>query len=104
MYAIVEIGGKQYRVEKDAVINVDLVSSAETKELDFKSVVLFSNGTDIRMGKPYLDNVTVKATVMGETKGDKVRGVKFKKRKNYTRTFGHRAKYLTLKIQDVAVG
>jgi len=103
MYAIVEIGGKQYRVEKDAVINVDLVSGDDTKELAFKSVILLSNESDVRMGQPYLENVTVKATVIGQTKGDKVRGMKFKKRKNYTRTFGHREKYLQIKIDDVAV-
>ncbi len=104
MYAIVEIGGKQYRVEKDAVINVDVVTGPENKEITFESVVLFSDGGDVRLGQPYLDNVKVKASVLGETKGDKVRGVKFKKRKNYTRTMGHRQRYLKIQILDVAVG
>ena len=62
MYAIVEIGGKQYRVEKDVIINVDLVGDSETKEMAFKNVVLLSNDSDVRMGQPYLENVTVKAT------------------------------------------
>jgi large subunit ribosomal protein L21 len=104
MYAIVEIGGKQYRVEKDIVINVDAIAGPENKEMTFDSVILFSDGNDVKLGRPYLENVKVKATVLGETKGNKVRGVKFKKRKNHTRTFGHRHQYLTLKINDVAVG
>ncbi|MBN1534974.1 MAG: 50S ribosomal protein L21 [Spirochaetes bacterium] len=103
MYAIVEIGGKQYRVEKDAVINVDAIAEPDTKEMSFDSVIMISDGGDVKLGRPYLDNVKVKATVLGEKKGDKVRGMKFKKRKNYTRTFGHRHLYLTLKIDDLAV-
>ena len=97
MYAIVEIAGKQYKVEKDAVINVDRLKGSEGS-ITIDKVLLYSNENDIRIGKPYLNNVQIKAEVLGEIKGNKVFGIKFKKRKNYTRTIGHRAQYSQLKI------
>lgn len=102
MYAIIEVAGKQYKIEKDAVINVDRLKKAE-KDITIDKVLLYSGDGDIRVGKPYLNNVKVKAEVLGELKGNKVFGVKFKKRKNYTRTVGHRAVYSQLKISDVTV-
>jgi large subunit ribosomal protein L21 len=100
MYAIIEIAGKQYKIEKDSVLNVDRLEKAENN-ITIDKVLLYSNDGDIRVGKPYLNNVQVKAEVLGELKGNKVLGIKFKKRKNYTRTVGHRAIYSQLKISDV---
>jgi large subunit ribosomal protein L21 len=100
MYAIVEIAGKQYKIEKDMLINVDrLKKTGSSVTLD--KVLLYSNDNDIRIGNPYLNNVSVKAEVLGEVKGNKVSGIKFKKRKNYTRTIGHRAIYSQIKISEL---
>ncbi len=101
MYAIVEIAGKQYKIEKDAVINVDRLKKSDSS-ITLDKVLLYSNDNDIRVGKPYLSNVQVKAEVLGEIKGNKVLGVKFKKRKNYTRTIGHRALYSQIKISELS--
>jgi len=103
MYAIVEIAGKQYKIEKDAIVNVDRLKQAE-KNVTLDKVILYSNNGDVQVGQPYLSNVKVQAEVLGEVKGNKVFGIKFKKRKNYTRTIGHRAIYSQLKINDVVVG
>ena len=103
MYAIVEISGKQYKIEKDSIVNVDRLKSAE-KNLTLDKVILYSNNGDIQVGQPYLKNVKVQAELMGEVKGNKVFGIKFKKRKNYTRTIGHRAIYTQIKINAVVVG
>ena len=100
MYAIVEIAGKQYKIEKDAVIKVDRLKKADSN-ITLDKVLLYSNDSDIRIGKPYLNNVQIKAEVLGEIKGNKVFGVKFKKRKNYTRTIGHRTIFSQIKISDV---
>ena len=100
MYAIVEIAGKQYKIEKDAVVNVDRLKKSENK-IVLDKVLLYSNNDDIRIGKPYVNNVKINAEVLGEIKGNKVSGIKFKKRKNYTRTIGHRAIYSQIKISDV---
>jgi len=103
MYAIVEISGKQYKLEKDAIVNVDRLKTAD-KNLVLDKVILYSNDGDVKIGQPYLKNVKVKAEILGEVKGNKVFGIKFKKRKNYTRTIGHRAQYSQLKINEVVVG
>ncbi len=66
-------------------------------------VLLYANGDDVMIGQPYLSNVKVTAKILGQIQGRKVRGVKFKKRKNYTRTLGHRPHYSQLKISDLVV-
>ena len=102
MYAIVEIGGKQYKVEKDMTINVSKLSN-EGDELKIERVLLCADGENVLIGQPYLENVKVTAQVLGNSKGKKVRGVKFKKRKNYTRTLGYRPEYTRLKINEVLI-
>ena len=64
-------------------------------------MLLYVDEENVLIGQPYLDNVTVTATVIGDIRGKKVRGIKFKKRKNYTRTFGFRPDYTQLKIVQV---
>ncbi|HOO72787.1 MAG TPA: 50S ribosomal protein L21 [Spirochaetota bacterium] len=103
MYAIVEIAGKQYKAEKDAVINVDRMKEDAGKELVLDRVLLYADGGTVKIGQPYLDSVKIKAEVLGEIKGKKVRGIKFKKRKNYTRTLGHRPVYSQLKVKDLVL-
>jgi large subunit ribosomal protein L21 len=103
MYAIAEINGKQYKVEKDATISVDRFTDVEKNDLTLETVLLYADGENVLVGKPYLDNVKIKATLLGEEKGTKVKGVKFKKRKNYTRTLGHRTIFSQLKINEFII-
>ncbi|PKL35676.1 MAG: 50S ribosomal protein L21 [Spirochaetae bacterium HGW-Spirochaetae-1] len=103
MYAIVEIAGKQYKVEKDITIEVDKLDRQENEDFDIDKVILFANGDDVQVGQPYLAGVKVKVQFIKNIKSKKVRGVKFKKRKNYTRTLGHRQNYSQLKIKDLVV-
>lgn len=100
MYAIIELGGKQYKIEKDMTVYVD---KTEDNKVSIDKVLMYVDGDNVLIGKPYLKNVKVDATVVGEEKGDKVRGMKFKRRKNYARTFGHRHQYLELKIDNMAI-
>ena len=102
MYAIVEIAGKQYKVEKDMTINVDKLDANEDDDLVVDKILLFSNGDEVLIGQPYLKNVKIKAKVLGTIKGDKVRGVKFGKRKRFTRTIGHRQTYSRILISELA--
>ncbi len=103
MYAIVEIAGKQYKVEKDSIVNVDRLKEI-SGNITIDKVLLFSNDGDTQVGQPYISNVKVEAEILKEIKGNKVKGVKFKKRKNYTRTVGHRPVYSQLKINNLIVG
>ncbi len=102
MYAIVEIAGKQYKVEKDAIINVDKLEANADDDLVVDKILLYANGDQVLIGQPYLQNVKVKAKVLGTIKGDKVRGVKFGKRKRFTRTIGHRQTYSQIRIGELS--
>jgi len=103
MYAIVEIAGKQYKVEKDKTIAVDLLNSKENETISIDKVMMFVDGEKVLVGQPYLSNVIVQAKVAGQIKGEKVRGIKFKKRKNYTRTLGHKQPHTSITIVDMSV-
>lgn len=103
MYAIVEIGAKQYKVTKDMTIDIDKVEAAEGASLSIDKVLMFVDEKNVLVGKPYLNNVKVNAKVVKEVRGKKVLGVKFKKRKSYTRTYGARQDFLRLKIEELAL-
>jgi len=103
MYAIIEVGGKQYKVEKNLTVNVDKLDKSENEDFEIDKVILLADGDDVQIGQPYLTNVKVKAQVLGEIKGDKVKGIKFKKRKGYQKTLGHRQSYSQLKIKELVV-
>lgn len=104
MYAIVEIAGKQYKVEKDATISVDRLENEASSDLVIDKVLLFANGENVIVGQPYLKNVKVTAKVIGDAKGDKVVGVKFGKRKRRERTIGHRQSYSMIQISELSLG
>ena len=102
MYAIIETGGKQYRVEQDDVIEVELLQSDQDGKVEFKNVLFLSEGSTVQVGAPYLSQCTVKAELLGEVKGPKVVSFKYKKRKRYRRTVGHRQRYSKVKITEIA--
>lgn len=101
MYAIVEIGGKQYKVEKGMSIDIEKIKAEPETSITLDKVLMVVDGEKVNVGKPYVSGASVKASVVSELKGKKVLGVKFKKRKNYTRTVGHRPLYLTIKIDEL---
>jgi large subunit ribosomal protein L21 len=103
MYAIIEIGGKQFKVEKEMSIDVDKVSTTSQDKMVIDKVLMCVDGSNVMIGKPYLNNVKITAAVLGIAKGKKVRGVKFEKRKNHTKRMGFRQDLLQLKIQELVV-
>ncbi len=103
MYAIIQTGGKQYRVEKGDTIEVELLGT-EDGPVEFKEVVLFNDGKSAHVGTPHVAKCLVKGEVVGDTKGPKVVSFKYKRRKNYRRKVGHRQKYSVVKITDIAAG
>lgn len=102
MYAIIETGGKQYRVEQNDIIDVELFDTAEDGKIEFKNVLFVGNGSEMKVGAPYLPSMAVKAELIGEVKGPKVIAFKYKKRKRYRRKVGHRQCYLRVKITEIA--
>lgn len=101
MYAIIETGGKQYRVEKGDMIDVELLENAESGKVSFDRVLFLNDGTKIKVGSPYLKEGNVAAEVVQEVKGDKVVAYKYKKRKGFDKKKGHRQRYLRVKITEI---
>ncbi len=101
MYAIIETGGKQYRVEKDDVIDIELINVTQDGKVEFKNVLFINDGASVKMGAPYLTQSIVKAEFISEVKGPKVVSFKYKKRKGYRRKVGHRQRYSRIKITDI---
>ena len=81
MYALVEIKGKQYKAEKDAVLKVDKLDSEAGSQIEFDSVLLISDGDKVSVGQPYVKNAKIVVSVQDLKKDKKVTTVKFKKRK-----------------------
>jgi large subunit ribosomal protein L21 len=104
MYAIFRALGKQFKAEKGKTIKVPRMEAEPGSKVTFDEVLLTSDGDKIKAGAPLVKGAKVEAEVVGEVKGDKIYVFKFKRRKNYRRKTGHRAKYTELKITDVKVG
>lgn len=102
MYAIIETGGKQYRVEQNDIIDVELLDTVENGKIEFKNVLFVGDGASVKMGSPYLPGSAVQAELVSQVKGPKVVAFKYKKRKRYRRKVGHRQRYLRVKITEIA--
>lgn len=100
MYAIIETGGKQYKVEKGDVIDVELLKD-QGNEIEFNKVLFFTDGTSFKVGIPHIENCIVKAEMIKVSKGPKVIAFKYKRRKNCHRKKGHRQKYSQVKITEI---
>jgi len=100
MYAIVEFKGKQYKVEKGAVLKVDRIEASAGSSVDIESVILVS-GETVQVGSPYVPGVKVSAVVEAHEKARKIIVFKYKPKKDYRRKQGHRQQYSVIKINDI---
>jgi large subunit ribosomal protein L21 len=101
MYAIVEIGGQQFKISKDQKLFVNLVAEEEGKELEFDQVLLLANGEDIKVGTPIVDGVKIRAKILAHVKADKVYIFKKKRRKGYQKRNGHRQPLTQIQIEEI---
>lgn len=100
MYALVEFKGKQYKVEKGALVKVDLIDAEVGSALDIDSVLLLS-GESVSVGAPYIKGAKVSAVVEAHEKDKKIIVFKYKPKKDYRRKQGHRQKYSLIRIGDI---
>ncbi len=100
MYAVVECNGKQYRAEIGAVLKVDRFDAEKGATVSLDKVLVLS-GDSIKVGSPYVAGAAVKTTVQDEIKGDKIIVFKYKPKKDYRRTQGHRQRYTLLKVEEI---
>lgn len=104
MYAIVEVGAKQYNVEKDDIIQVDKQVVDKGKVITLDKVLLVSKDKKIEIGQPYVKGAKVEATVLGQAKGEKTTAYKYRRRKSSHWEKGHRAQLTELKIKSIDLG
>ena len=101
MYAIIEDGGKQYKISNGQAFDFEKKPLAVGMKVEFDKVLLCADDTDILIGTPYVQNCKVLGTVVGEVKGPKLVIMKFRRKKGSKTKTGHRQKYTRIKIEEI---
>jgi len=104
MYAIIEVGAKQYNVAKDDIILVDKQNVKAGKEILLDKVLLVSKDKKVEVGQPYLKGALVTLEVLAQVKGEKTTAFKYRRRKSSHWEKGHRAKLTELKVKSIEIG
>ncbi len=100
-YAVIKTGGKQYRVEKDTILSVELLDVEKGSTVELEQVLAISDGNELTVDAPSLENVKVTASVVENYRGPKVVAFKKKRRKGYRKKIGHRQELTKLKIESI---
>ena len=103
-YAIIKTGGKQYRVAEGDTIDIDLLDLDAGKTATFGDVLMFADGKNLTHGDPLISGAKVTAEIVEQRKDKKVIAFKYRRRKGYHRTVGHRRKLTRIKIKSISVG
>jgi large subunit ribosomal protein L21 len=101
VYAIIESGGKQYRVEPGVIVALERIPGDVGSQVELDRVLLVSDGTTVRVGKPTLSGAKVVSKIVAQTRGEKIDVFKFKKRKKYRRKTGHRQELTEVRIGEI---
>ena len=102
MFAVIRTGGKQYRVQKDDVIKVERLAGEPGAAIELDQVLMLDDGESPTIGSPLVEGARVSATVLDQSRADKIIVFKKKRRKNYRRKHGHRQHQTVLRITDIA--
>ena len=101
MYAVIQLGGSQYKIAEGDTIETHRMSDKEGKTITLEKVLLFFDGKSVQVGQPFLTNVKVAAKVVHHRLAEKVIAFKFRRRKNYAKKKGHRQHTTTLSITKI---
>jgi large subunit ribosomal protein L21 len=101
MYAVIRTGGKQYRVSAGQSLRVEKLAAEAGSEVVISDVLLIGQGDDVKLGAPLVSGAAVKATVLRQGKGDKIRIFKMRRRKHYRKSQGHRQAYTEIRIDSI---
>jgi len=101
MYAVVETGGKQYRVMKGETLRVELMAAEPGSTVELDRVLLLGNGETVTVGNPLVDGAKVSALVKNHGRAEKIRIVKFRRRKHHRKQMGHRQHYTEIEITGI---
>ena len=102
MYAVIESGGKQHRVEEGEVLKLEKLDVATGDNVDFDKVLMVGEGESAKIGTPYVEGSKVTAEVLNHGRGDKVKIIKFNRRKHHRKQKGHRQWYTEVKITGIS--
>ena len=103
MYAIIETGGKQYRVQEGDVITIEKLNVAAGDDIAFDKVLLLNDGENVQVGTPIIEAAKVFGTVVENGKGEKVIIFKYKSKKDYRKKQGHRQPYTMVEIKTISM-
>lgn len=101
MQAVIQSGGKQYRVKPGDAVRVESLPAEVGASVSFDHVLLVGDGDTARIGNPYISGARVSATVLSHGRGDKIKIFKLRRRKHYQKSQGHRQAYTEVRIDDV---
>ncbi|GAA6169299.1 50S ribosomal protein L21 [Sessilibacter corallicola] len=101
MYAVIVSGGKQHRVTEGEVLRLEKIEAATGETVDFDKVLLVANGDDVKIGEPVVEGAKVSAEVVAHGRADKVKIIKFRRRKHSMKRQGHRQWYTEVKITGI---
>lgn len=100
-YAIIETGGKQHRVKPGEILKVEKIEAATGASIDFEKVLLVSDGENVKIGAPYVTGSKVTAEIVEQGRHDKIKIIKFRRRKHHMKQMGHRQWYTAIKITAI---
>lgn len=101
MYAIIETGGKQYRIREGDVLRIEKLEGEPGQEVLLEKILLVGNGEGVRVGAPFLEDVRVRAEILAQRRGRKVVVFKFRRRKDFRKKQGHRQDYTGIRIKAI---
>ncbi|MAF17729.1 MAG: 50S ribosomal protein L21 [Marinomonas sp.] len=101
MFAVIKTGGKQYRVQEGQTLKVEKLAIEAGSAVEFDEVLLVSNGDDVKVGAPVVEGAKVTAEVVAHGRGDKVKILKFRRRKHSMKRAGHRQWFTEVKITGI---
>ena len=102
MYAVIKTGGKQYKVAPGEKLKVEQIPADVGAEVILDQVLMIGEGESVRLGQPNVAGATVKATVVSQGRGEKVKIFKMRRRKHYQKTQGHRQNYTEIRVDSIA--
>jgi len=101
MYAVVATGGKQYKVREGEVLRIEKIPGEIGADVSFDKILMFSDGENVKIGQPVLDDVAVNGRIVSQGKAKKIIVFKYKRRKRYRRKQGHRQQFTAVQIDNI---
>jgi len=101
MYAVIQTGGKQYRVKSGEQVKVESLAAEVGATVSFDRVLMLGEGDGVKVGAPFLSGAAVRATVVAQGRGEKIRIFKLRRRKHYAKTQGHRQGFTEVRIDEI---